>query len=474
VRIGRKTLAAAALAIAFGGFIAAPSGAVTHGTPVANPAKTAPWVVRILFADTGVRTNDAYLVCSGSLIDSRTVLTAGHCVDDSTLASGYYYIQRASVLGGSTERVPVDASWYNPDFDPNNLRGDVSLLHLVRPIKVSHYATLATVRAVPKTLYLYGVGENESYGLPGQMWTTTMGPAGSADIARLNNYNTFDPTTMLAAVNHDKRSGLYSGGCHGDSGGPLVANIKGKQVLYGVVSWGASNCVGTASVFARVTALRSAIGEGRAMLPTLAKQQYRARPELVKAPTISGWPATAGQTLTCNVGTWSNHPGTYAYRWYTQDAQPGVDPSASRLQTYQVTANDLKYPIECTVLATSALNSNNTNVATTMVNTYLPPVIESVSIDDGGTTARQVGSNWSCNASAGAMYPITALQQAARTFTWTAGNDAVLPHVKHLIWTKALIGATPPGTWVTCTISVTNARSQGVASTGTSPKVIVN
>jgi hypothetical protein len=253
-----------------------------------------------------------------------------------------------------------------------------------------------------------------------------------------------------------------------------MANIKGKQVLYGVVSWGAPNCVGTASVFARVTALRGAIAGGRAMLPSLAKQQYRGRPELTKAPTISGWPAAAGQTLTCNPGTWSNHPGTFAYRWYTQDAQPGVDPSASRLQSYQVTANDLKYPIECAVLATSGLNINNTNVATVMVNTYLRPVIESVSIDDAGTTARHAGSNWSCNASAGAIYPITALQQAARSFTWTAGNGAVLPHVKHLIWTQALIDATPAGTWVTCTISVTNARSQGVPSTGTSPPVIVN
>jgi hypothetical protein len=413
-------------------------------------------------------------VCSGSLIDSRTVLTAGHCVDDSVLASGFYYIQPAGTLGGSADRVPVDASWYNPDFNPNDLRGDVSLLHLVRPIKVSHYATLASVRAVPKTLHLYGFGENESYGLPGQLWTTTMGPASARDIANLNNYNIFDPSTMLAAVNRNKSTGIYSGGCHGDSGGPLVATIKGKQVLYGVVSWGAPNCVGTASAFARVTALRGAIADGRALLPSLAKQQYRGRPEVTKAPTISGWPATAGQTLTCHAGTWSNHPGAYSYRWYTQDAQPGVDPSASKLQTSPVTATDLKYPIVCAVLATSSLNANNSNVATAMVNTYLRPVIESVSIDDGGTNQRHVGSNWSCNATAGAIYPITALQHAARSFTWTAGNGAVLPHVKHLIWTQPLIDATPPGTWVKCTISVTNAHSMGVPSTGTSPQVIVN
>jgi hypothetical protein len=414
------------------------------------------------------------LLCSGTLLDSRTVLTAGHCVDDSTLASGYYYVQPASALGGSADRVPVDASWYNPDFDLNTLRGDVSLLHLSRPIKLKQYATLATSRNVPSQLHLFGFGENESRALPGQLWTTTMKPASAADISNLNFINLFDPNTMLAAVNYDPNTGIFSGGCHGDSGGPLIAYIKGKPVQYGVVSWGQPNCVGTASVFARVSALRGAIADGRAMLPSLAKQLYRGRPELVKAPTISGKANVAGTTLTCHPGVWTNHLGALAYRWYTQDSQPGVDPTAGKLPTYQVSANDAKYPVVCVVLATSALNSNNSNIAKVMVNQYVRPIIAAVSIDDGGTTARQVGSNWSCNAIAGGIYPVTALLQAARTFSWTASNGAVLPHVKHLIWTPALISATPAGTSLTCTITVTNARSQGAPTTRTSAAIVAN
>jgi secreted trypsin-like serine protease len=435
---------------------------------VKNPAKTAPWVVSILFADTGVATSDASLLCSGSLIDSRTVLTAGHCVDDSSLENGYYYIQPA----GTSTRIPVDASWFNPNFDPYTLRGDVSLLHLARPFKLKQYAQLATSSAVPKTLHLMGFGENESYGLPGQLWTTTMTPAGTSYIKVLSAYNFFDKHPMRAAVNFRKTTGLFSGGCHGDSGGPLAAYIKGKPVLYGVVSWGQPSCVGTASVFARVSVLRSIVLEGRAMLPSLAKSQYRGRPELTKKPTITGWTGNVGATLTCHAGSWTNHPGSYAYRWYTQDSVPGTDPAAGQSQTYQVNAADVKYPIACVVLVRSATTSNNYNVAALLANARVRPVIESVSINDGGTSTRSVGSVWICGAIAGGIYPSTSLSQAARTFSWTASNGALMPQTKHLKWTQDLIDAIPNGTAITCSIHVLTAQSNGVASTGTSAAVI--
>lgn len=446
----------------------APADAVTWGTPVTNPAKTAPWVVRILFSDSGIPTSNASLLCSGSLLDSRTVLTAGHCVDDSTLSNGFYYIQPA----GTSLRIPVDASWYNPDFDSYTLNGDVSLLHLTRPYSIKQYPQLATSTKVPKTLHLYGYGENESYGVPSGLWTTTMTPAGASYIKVLSQYNNYDAHTMLAAVNYSKQTGLFSGGCHGDSGGPLAALVKGKPVLYGVVSWGQPSCVGTASVFARVSALRSAITDGRSMLPSLASQEYRGRPELSKRPTITGFSGSAGDTLTCHSGTWTNHPGLFGFRWYTQDAIPGVDPATSKEQTYQLSATDAKYPVTCLVIAYSSLPPQNYNVSSVTINTKVPPVIETVAIDDGGTSTRTAGGTWSCNATAGAITTAGGIAQSARTFTWTASNGAVLPSTKHLVWTQALIDATPKGTSITCTLSVLTALSGGTPSTLTSAAVI--
>ena len=474
VRTGLKALAATASAALMCAALVAPVGAVTYGTAVSDPGKTAPWVVRILFADTGVRTSDAFLLCSGSLLDSRTVLTAGHCVDDSTLSSGYYYIQPAGQLGGTADRVPVDASWYNPGFDPNTLHGDVSLLHLARPIVVSKYAQLPTTSVVPRTLHLYGFGENESHGLPGQLWTTTMHPASASDINRLDQYNQYDAHTMIAAVNYNDTTGNYSGGCHGDSGGPLTATVKGKAVLFGVVSWGEPDCIGTASAFARVSSLVSAIQDGRALLPTLAKQQYRGRPENTVAPTISGWTGAAGATLTCHAGSWTNHPGSYQYRWYTRDAVPGTDPSVGHDSTYVVQSADVKYPVQCVVFAYSALSSNNANVLAATVNAHVKPVVESVAIDVGNVNPPTTGATWTCSAIAGGLIPVTALLQTARTFSWTASNGVALPQAKRLVWTPQLVQQLPAGTTLTCTITVTNAHSNGVATTLTSVPVTVN
>jgi hypothetical protein len=226
--------------------------------------------------------------------------------------------------------------------------------------------------------------------------------------------------------------------------------------LFGVVSWGQPSCIGTASVFARVSVLRSIVLEGRAMLPSLAKSQYRARPELTKKPTITGWTGNAGATLTCHAGSWTNRPGSKAYRWYTQDSIPGTDPAAG----------------QCLVIVHSATVSNNYNVAAALVNTRVRPVIESVSINDGGTSTRSVGSVWTCSAIAGGIYPATSLSQAARTFSWTSSDGTPLPRTKHLTWTADLITTIAKGTSITCTIHVLTARSNGVASTGTSAAVV--
>jgi len=466
-----RTVLAALVALSVCGLPTSVAQAVTFGTPVTNAATSSPWVVRILFSDAGTRSSDAYLMCSGSLLDAQTVITAAHCVDDSTLTNGYYYVQPAGVIAGMSHRTIVDSAWYNPSFDTFTLRGDVALLHLATPIHVRSYAHLPTTATVPHTLHLMGFGVNEAGGLPGQLWTTPMHPATKSEIAMLGVYNAYDAATMLIAANH--YGATYSGGCHGDSGGPLVATVHGQPTLYGVVSWGNPVCLGAASAFARVSALKSAIASGRSQLAALTRTNYRGRPENIVRPSISGVVA-AGSTLTCNPGTWTNHPGTFAYRWYTQDGVPGTDSPAATTQHITLGPTDVNYPVQCVVLSYSALNANNYNVQDVYTNTSVAPLVLSVSIDNNSSTIRKQDSVWTCAAGAGALTLPTSLINTRRTFSWSDSAGIPLPNTKHLTWTSGLISAIPNGSTVTCTITVQNAHSGGTVSTGTSPATVVN
>jgi hypothetical protein len=67
------------------------------------------------------------------------------------------------------------------------------------------------------------------------------------------------------------------------------------------------------------------------------------------SPAITGTP-TAGQTLTCSTGAWTNNPTSYSYAWQRNGtAIPGASTT-----TYVVTSADQGQTLSCTVQATNA------------------------------------------------------------------------------------------------------------------------
>lgn len=158
------------------------------------------WVVRIKYYNPDTKDES---FCSGSLINSVTVLTAKHCVNDRKS-------EHFSVLVQDKEFINVGAIVE----DPNQ---DVALMQLIRPVNLAVYGQVDTNPAVPSQgeeglLYGYGT-ENKNFNdtnrdVPARKKTATV--------------------TFISNVGEGKL--IYQGkdgaGRHGDSGGPLMYNNK--------------------------------------------------------------------------------------------------------------------------------------------------------------------------------------------------------------------------------------------------------
>jgi trypsin len=207
------------------------SGRVVGGVP--TTIEEHPWQVALL----ALRPSGTVL-CGGSIITDRWVLTAAHCFRASVRATGFKVKWGAAdILSQGTwvdgERI-VPHSAYNPETQEN----DIALVKLrskpnQRTIPLANTSTLVPVGGV---LEIAGWGA-----------IVEGGPA--VDRLRKAQVNYVDTITCNArdAYNGQIRDGMmcagYRGGqidsCQGDSGGPLIqGNNPDNAILVGVISHG--------------------------------------------------------------------------------------------------------------------------------------------------------------------------------------------------------------------------------------------
>ncbi|XP_078412860.1 plasminogen [Cetorhinus maximus] len=190
-----------------------------------------PWQISL-------RTNFGVHFCGATLIDSKWVLTAKHCLERSLKPSAYKVylgIHREVARELSRQIISIRKIVLGPN------RNDIALLKLDRPAVLNDKVAII---CLPTEGYILPTGA-ECY-VTG--WGETQGTGGAgllkeAGFPVIENKICNRPEYLNGRVkDHELCAGNIEGSvdsCQGDSGGPLVCpNSEGRYLLQGVTSWG--------------------------------------------------------------------------------------------------------------------------------------------------------------------------------------------------------------------------------------------
>lgn len=173
-----------------------------------------PAVGALLTADGGL--------CSGTVIASRWVVTAAHCLEGGV--SGAVFALGNDVDSPS-KVINVASGRQHPQYDANNIVNDIALIRL---------ASDAGVTPVPRASSL---DQSEGEALTFVGFGITSGGASNSGIKRSVTMPLaqLDPTTFSYGVRGKNT-------CSGDSGGPAFITQNGQVRIAGVTSYGDASC----------------------------------------------------------------------------------------------------------------------------------------------------------------------------------------------------------------------------------------
>lgn len=226
-----------------------PSARIVNGYDA--QAESTPFMVSIM--------RYGYHSCGGSLINHRTVLTAAHCLLQTTenmlkVRLGSKHISQGGQIY-QVERLEI-----HPRFNTITLNYDIAYLRLNQSVLFTELiqpVVLAGKRDTLKhgeiaTIYGWGIQHQHFFKSPTFLQYAKV-PIIDSMLCKQMMLNRISGAMFCA--------GYIKGGvdaCQNDSGGPLVINKK----LFGIVSWG-NGCAmpGNPGVYTHVSVVRSWIDE---------------------------------------------------------------------------------------------------------------------------------------------------------------------------------------------------------------------
>ena len=283
----------ALLTAVFGLLVLMPTmaGAITNGQPD-NSAH--PYVGELLFylpdeSDPRFADPGGWFTCTGTLLDSTIVVTAGHCTsgvglngasttagggsgsggndvwinfseapDFSMLAPSSSFATNAARYASWSAALDGSSQWHrgssfpHPQFDPNAfVLHDTGVLRLNAPVTMSAYGQLPTLNLLDQVLKTKQHFTPVGYGLEKSGPKIALGgdTRRVADSVLVNLNGVHGVGKGVAAQFSNDNGAAHQGGtCFGDSGGPVILN--GTRIVTAVNSFAISEtCTGSTNAY---------------------------------------------------------------------------------------------------------------------------------------------------------------------------------------------------------------------------------